>query len=160
MAILLSYWLINGATGVGAAMLVARGRAKELTKVAWLTALLNLGLSVALTPWLGLDGVAIGTAIPYLVVFPIVMRLIVRDFPVGWRRLVRHAILPAYATATVAAVAVGAVRLLAPPDDLVTVALTAGGGIALAFAFYVAVCLSAAERLMLRSIVRRAPAAG
>ena len=53
MAILLSYWLLNGATGVGGAMLVARGRAKELTKVAWLTALLNLGLSVALTPWLG-----------------------------------------------------------------------------------------------------------
>lgn len=157
MAILLSYWVLNGATGVGGAMLVARGRAKELMKVAWLTALLNLGLSVALTPWLGLEGVAIGTAIPYLVVFPFVVRLILRDFPVGLGRLVRQAILPAYAAAAVGAIAAGGVRLIAPLDDVVTLGLTVIGGLALAFAFYAAVCLSASERVMLRGIAQRAP---
>jgi O-antigen/teichoic acid export membrane protein len=157
MAILLSYWLINAATGVGAAMLVARGRAAELTKVAWSAAVLNLGLSVALTPWLGLEGVALGTAIPYLLLFPVVMRLILRDFPVGFGRLARVAMLPAYATAAVTAIAVGALRLLAEPDGVVAVGLTAVGGLAVAFAFYAVVWLAPAERGMLLAILRRGP---
>ena len=121
------------------------------------TALLNLGLSVALTPWLGLEGVAIGTAIPYLIVFPVVLRLILRDFPVGLGRLVRQAVLPAYAAAAVAAIAAGGVRLLAPPDDVATLGVTVIGGLALAFAFYATVCLSASERTMLRGIAQRSP---
>lgn len=157
MAILLSYWMLNAATGVGGAMLVARGRAAELTKVAWAAAVANLALSLALTPWLGLEGVALGTAIPFVALFPVVLWLVLRDFPVGLSRLMRVAMLPAWATGAVTAIAVGAVRLLAPPDDLLTLALTAAGGLAFAFAFYGLVWLAPAERVMLLSIMRRAP---
>ncbi|MBA3746655.1 MAG: oligosaccharide flippase family protein [Solirubrobacterales bacterium] len=157
MAILLSYWVVSSATGVGGAMLVARGRAKELTQVAWAAAVLNLTLSVALTPWLGLEGVALGTTIPYLVLYPFVMRLILRDFPVGFGRLARAALLPAYVTATATTIAVGAVRLLAEPEGVLPVVLTATGGLVFAFAFYAVVWLTPAERAMLRAVARREP---
>ncbi|MEA2195482.1 MAG: hypothetical protein QOG42_1916 [Solirubrobacteraceae bacterium] len=157
MAILLSYWVVNAATGIGGAMLVARGRAAELTKLAWTVALMNLALSLALTPWLGLDGVALGTAIPYFLIFPVVVHLVLKDFPVGLGRFVRTAILPAYVTAAATAVVVGLVRLLVEPEGIAAVGLTAVGGLAFAFTFYAAACLAPAERAMLRSLLRRAP---
>jgi O-antigen/teichoic acid export membrane protein len=157
MAILLSYWIVNAATGIGGAMLVARGRARTLTKLAWSIALLNLALSVALTPSLGLDGVAIGTAVPYFVLFPVVVHLVLRDFPVGLGRFARTALVPAYVTAAATAAAVGAVRLLADPEGVLAVGAVAAGGLAFAFAFYAVVWLAPAERAMLRSLLRRAP---
>jgi PST family polysaccharide transporter len=156
MAILLSYWIVNGASGVGGAMLVARGRAAELTKYAWITAILNLVLSVALTPALGLEGVALGTAIPYAIMFPVVLRLVLKDFPVGFGRLAREALIPAWATTAVTAAAVAAVRFLATPEGIPAVIATAAGGVAFAFAFYAVVFLAPAERRMLRSFVSRA----
>lgn len=159
MAILLSYWVFNAATGIGGAMLVARGRAKELMKLAWVIALMNLALSIALTPWLGLEGVALGTAIPYVVMFPVVVRLVLRDFPVGVSRLLRVAIVPAYTTAAASALVVGAVRWLLAPEGIVAVGLTAAGGLAFAFVFYAVVCMAPAERAMLRSLLRREPEA-
>ena len=75
MAILMSYWLVNGTTGVIGPMLIACGRAPALARYAWLVAVSNLALSLALTPLLGLEGVTIGTAVPYLVGFPFLLRM-------------------------------------------------------------------------------------
>jgi O-antigen/teichoic acid export membrane protein len=57
-----------------------------------------LALSRVLTPELGIEGPALGTAIPFFLAFPLLLR--------GWRRLrccsariARWALLPAYALA-------------------------------------------------------------
>ena len=125
MTILLSYWLVQAGTGVAGGMLVAAGRLRELNRYAWLVALTNLGMSLALTALFGLEGVVIGTAVPYLLFFPYFLRLTLRTFPVPFALLVRDAWLPAYMTGALAAIVAAAARLVTPLDSIATVALAA-----------------------------------
>ena len=154
MAILLSYWLVGANTGVGGAMLVAAGRVRQLTIYAWAMAGLNLAISLALTPWLGLEGVALGTAIPYLVLLPVFLRLVVRTFPVSVAEMAREAWLPAYSLGILLAAGLVAVRLVTPLDSLGPLVLVAVGGLASYFAAYYAVWLRSPERALVRSLVR------
>ena len=98
-----------------------------------------LGASLALTPLLGLDGLVLGTAIPYAVAFPFFMRFVLRKLPVSLGDLARRAWLPAYPLAAVLALmlvaAFGVIpatvgALLQEVVDLVTIlaALRAIGG--------------------------------
>jgi O-antigen/teichoic acid export membrane protein len=54
--------LMNVLTGFGGVVLVMTGRERELAFCVGIGAALNLGLSAALIPLIGLDGAAIGTA--------------------------------------------------------------------------------------------------
>ena len=53
MAILLVHWLVNGASGVAAALLVGLGSAATVARWAVAVALANVALALALVPWLG-----------------------------------------------------------------------------------------------------------
>lgn len=154
MAILMSYWLLNGCTGVIQGILVAAGSAKVLARYAWAVALSNLALSLALTPWLGLEGVVIGTAVPYFLAFPILLRVVLAKTGVEGRDLLSHSLMPAWVLGAVLAAGLGAVRLLAEPDTLLAVGGAAVAGCALYWAAFYAIWLSADERILVRDVAR------
>ena len=134
MTILLSYWLINANTIVAGAMLVSAGETAWLARYAWLVALSNLGLSLALTPALGLKGVVLGTTIPYVLAFPWFMRKVTQTLPVSLAELGREAWLPGYVTAAVVALVVVGVRLVTDVHGLSAVVGLMAGGLALGYA--------------------------
>ena len=157
MAILMSYWLVNGCSGVLMGVIVACGRARTLAGYAWIVAPTNLALSLALTPWLGLEGVVIGTAVPYLIAFPFILRIVLSEVPVPIALLLRESFLPPYAMGLALAAGLAAVRLVAPPETVGSVLLVAGAGVALYWLGFYAIFLRAGERGLVREIVGGAP---
>lgn len=156
MSILCSYWLVGAFTGVAGAMLLAAGKVRELAQYAWMVAVLNLALSLALTPLLGLEGIVLGTSIPYFLLIPWFVRVVLRVFPmVGLTDLLREAVLPAYSGAVLlAGVLVGA-RAVVEVDSLAV--LVPVGGIALVayWALYALVWLRPSERALAVGMLRR-----
>lgn len=152
MAILMSYWLVNGCTGVLGAVLVAGERASVLARYAWIVALSNLALSLALTPLLGLEGVTIGTAVPYFAIFPFTLRQVRHVVPVPLGELFRESFLPAYLVGLALAGALTLLRVVAPPETVPTVlAAVIGGTVAFWVVFY-AVVMRPSERVLVRDV--------
>jgi O-antigen/teichoic acid export membrane protein len=154
MAILLSYWIISSGTGVAGGMLIAAGRMRQLNRYAWMVAGTNLALSLALTPLIGLEGVVIGTAVPYFLFLPYFLRMTLDAFRFPFGRLVREAWLPAYTTGALVAGVAGVTRLLAPLDTLLGVVLAAVTALAVGWTAYAVVWLRPWERRMVRSVLR------
>ena len=75
LTILVSYWLLYGALVVTPGFLVGAGRAREVALVMSAAAALNVGLSLVLTPELGLEGPALATAVAFVLAFPFLLRL-------------------------------------------------------------------------------------
>ena len=65
---------LYGALVVTPGFLVGSGRSRELARVLVGVATANLVLSLALTPAVGLEGPALGTAIPFALAFPLLLR--------------------------------------------------------------------------------------
>ena len=152
MAILMSYWLVNGCTGVLQGILVAGERAKSLARFAWAVAISNLAISLALTPWIGLEGVTIGTAVPYVVAFPFLLRVVLDLVPVDAGRLVRESFLPAYAIGLALAAALALARVLLDLDTVpLVLSVAAAGLLAYWVAFYLLV-MRAEERALGRQV--------
>jgi O-antigen/teichoic acid export membrane protein len=154
MTILLSYWLANAGTGVASGMLVAAGRVRELNRYAWLVAGTNLAMSLALTPLIGLEGVVLGTTVPYLLFFPYFVRVALRTFSFPLARLARDAWLPAYTTGALVAAVAAMTRLIAPLDSVGGVVLAAVSALAVGWAAYAMVWMQPNERRMVRSVLR------
>jgi O-antigen/teichoic acid export membrane protein len=155
MTILVSYWLLWGMLAVTPNFLVGAGRAKQAALIVAGIAALNLVLSLALTPSLGLEGPALGTAIAYVAGFPPMLRL---GLDVGGLRLAelaRGAWVPAYAMGTVLAAALVGARLALAPDSLAPVAALVFGGPLAYWAAYYGLVMDAGERAFVRSLVRR-----
>jgi O-antigen/teichoic acid export membrane protein len=157
LTILVSYWLLYGGLVVTPGFLVGAGAARYLARIFVLVAALNLALSLALTPALGLEGPALATAIPFALAFPAILALGLRvGGGVGIGELARRAWLPAYSLGLLLAAALILVRLAAEPDTLVAVLGAAVGGVlAYWLAFYAAV-LEPGERTLVRGLVTRA----
>jgi len=66
--ILVSFWLFNGITEVGSGLLTAKGYVKYKFVVSAINAAVNLTLSLILVQYIGLAGVALGTAIGMILV--------------------------------------------------------------------------------------------
>jgi O-antigen/teichoic acid export membrane protein len=154
LAILVSYWLVNGSLGITGAMLVAAGRARTIARYAWSVAIANLLLSIALVQPLGLEGVALGTTIPYVVAFPFYLRLVLSVVPVRLGELARESWLPAYSAGAGLAVALVAARLLLPLDTVVAVVAVAGGGLVAYWLAFYALWLRPSERELVRDVLR------
>lgn len=152
LAILLSYWLLSASLVVTPAFLVGAGRAREVARIMIAVAAANLVLSLALTPALGLEGPAIGTAVPFLVAFPLLLRLGLSVAPVSLRELAREAWLPAYGLGVLLAGALAAARLSFDLDSLAGLGPVLAGGLALYWAVYAAVVLAPSERRLVRDV--------
>lgn len=151
MTILLSYWLLAPALGFVTAALVGVGRSRQYARLVWVAAGANVALSLALTPSLGLEGVAIGTALPLVVVFPALLRNVLAPAGLGLTELARRAWVPAYALGVALAATLGAARAAFGLDSLAAVLAVAVGGLALYWLAYAVLFLSPSERALVRS---------
>jgi O-antigen/teichoic acid export membrane protein len=157
LTILVSYWLLYGGLLVTPGFLVGAGAARYAARILVFVAALNLALSLALTPTLGLEGPALATAIPFALAFPLMLG-VGRRAAGGVRlgELVRRAWLPAYSLGAALAAALVGLRLAAEPETLPAVLGAAAGGVlAYWLAFYVLV-LDTRERALVGSLFRRA----
>lgn len=152
MAILMSYWLVNGCTGVVQGVIVAGGSAPALARLAWVVALSNLAISLALTPLIGLEGVAIAMAVPYFAVFPFLMRVLLRLVPVPAGTLLREAFLPAYAVGLGLAAVLAGARVAFELDTLGAALVAVVAGPVLAWIAYYAAVLRPDERVLVRQV--------
>jgi len=152
MAILMSYWLVNGCTGVVQAIIVAGGSANRLARIAWPVALSNLAISVPLTVALGLEGVAIGTAVPYFAAFLFVLAIVRKLVPVPGGELARRAFMPAYLVGAALALALVAARVLLDLDGLPIVLAVAVTGVVAAWLALYAIALEPHERRLVRDV--------
>jgi O-antigen/teichoic acid export membrane protein len=155
LTILISYWLLYGALAVTPGFLVGVGHARELARVLMAVAAANLALSLALTPALGLEGPALGTAIPFVVAFPFLLRLSVAASGTSVGELVRQAWLPAWGLGALLAAALVAVRLLVDLEALAAVVGVALAGLAAYWGLFYVVVLTPAERSLALGLLRR-----
>jgi O-antigen/teichoic acid export membrane protein len=155
LTILVSYWLLYGALVVTPGFLVGAGRAREAAQIVMCAAAANLALSLALTPWLGLEGPAVGTAVPFVVAYPLLLRVGLGASGASAGDLARQALLPAYVLGAALAAALVVVRVALDPDTLVAVlGLGAAGVLAYWGAFY-GVVLGRDERMLMHSLLTR-----
>ena len=154
LAILISYWLANASLGVIGPLLVAVGRARKVAQYAWTVALMNLVLSLALTPSLGLIGVTLGTTIPYLLVYPLMLRLALSIVPVGIGELARESWLPAYSLGIVLAGLLGVAELTMDLDRLLPLAAVALAGLAAYWSAYFVLWMRPDERRLVGDVAR------
>jgi O-antigen/teichoic acid export membrane protein len=152
LAILCGYWLVTAALAVFGPMLVALGRAPTLARYAWAVAIMNLTLSLALTPWLGIYGVSLGTTIPYLIIFPFSLRLSLSLVPVRLADIVREAWLPAYSLGLALAGLLGAAVLTLDLEHVVPLAAVAFTGLAAYWGAYYVLWLQPDERVLARDV--------
>jgi len=156
LAILASYWLVGGNTGVAAAMLLAVGRVRQLAWYAWLVAGVNFVLALVLTPLFGLEGIALAIAVPYLTLFPIFFGFVRSAFPTATvRDFAREVWLPTYSLCLVLAALLIACRLLFELDSLLELVVAVGGGLALYALAWGALFATPGERALARSFLRR-----
>jgi O-antigen/teichoic acid export membrane protein len=88
-------WVIpTTATSLGLTIVVGMGFVREVMYLGLASALINLGLSVALVGPLGVLGVIVGTLIGYTIVWFPYMSLFLRVLDVRWEEFVRRTALP------------------------------------------------------------------
>jgi O-antigen/teichoic acid export membrane protein len=150
LALLVSYWLLYGGLVVTPGFLVGAGRARTAGLVFACAAVLNLALSLALTPELGIEGPALGTAIPFFLAFPLLLRAGLEASGAPLSELARRAWLPAYSLGLALAAVLVAVRLALDPEALPAVLATAAGGVLAYWAAFYGLVLSAGERALFR----------
>ena len=156
LTILVSYWLLYGGLVVTPGFLVGAGAARYVARIFVLVAGLNLVLSLALTPALGLEGPALATAIPFALAFPLMLGVGLRAggrVPLG--ELARHAWLPAYALGAALAAVLVVVRIVAEPETLPSVLGAAAGGVLAYWLAFYGFVLEPRERALVRGLVTR-----
>jgi O-antigen/teichoic acid export membrane protein len=156
LTILVSYWLLYGAIVVTPGFLVGAGRAREAARIMVVLAASNLALALLLTPELGVKGPALATTIPFVVAFPVMLRLGLRAAAVSLGELIRRALAPAYLLGAALALALLGVRTGLDPSTLPTVAAAAIGGVLVYWAGFYALVLDPDERSLVRGLATRA----
>jgi O-antigen/teichoic acid export membrane protein len=146
LAILVSYWVLYGGLVVSPAFLVGAGRAPQVGRVFAGAAVLNLALALVLTPELGLEGPALATAIPFVLAFPLLLRVGLDASGASLGELARRAWLPAYSLGVVLAGVLVAARLALDPNSLPAVVGLAIAGVLAYWAVFYGLVLDSAER--------------
>jgi len=149
LAILVSYWLLYGGLVVTPGFLVGAGRAPQVGRVFASAAVLNLALALVLTPELGLEGPALATAIPFLLAFPLLLRVGLEASGARLKELARRAWLPAYSLGALLAAALVTARVALEPDTLPAVVGLAAGGVLAYWTTFYALMLDPSERRLL-----------
>jgi O-antigen/teichoic acid export membrane protein len=153
LAILVSYWLLYGGLVVTPGFLVGAGLARSVARIMLVVAGANVVLSLLLTPDLGIEGPALGTAIPFFAAFPVLLGLGLRASGARLGEIVRGAYAPAFVLGIGLAVALLLLRL-AVDSPSALVALAVVGVLGYWLAFYRLV-LAPHERAFVRGLVRR-----
>jgi O-antigen/teichoic acid export membrane protein len=155
LSILVSYWLVYGALIVTPGFLVGAGEARAAGLTLAGAAVLNLGLALALTPSLGVEGPAVATAGAFAIVLPLLLRTGLRASGAELSDLLRRAMLPAYAAGALLAAALAGIRFGLEPDTLPAVAAVAIAAVLGYWVAYYALVLEPPERELVRGLLRR-----
>jgi O-antigen/teichoic acid export membrane protein len=153
--IFMIWWLLAPNSAVASTLMVVESRFRRMAVYSWTIAIVNLVVSLALTPLIGLDGVAAGTTAGYLSVFPFFLRFVFQRHGLSVREFARGAWLPAYGTGAVLAAVLLAVRQVVTLDSVPVVLGVAAAAVLLAWVALYALLLSAQERAMFRRMLRR-----
>ena len=155
LTILVSYWLLYGALLVTPGFLVGSGRTRGLARVLVGVAAANLALSLALTPALGLEGPALGTAIPFALAYPLLLRMALSVSGATVGELARRAWLPAYSLGALLAGGLLLLRTSVGLDSPAAVAAAGAGGVLAYWAAFYLLWLAPDERALVRGLVSR-----
>jgi O-antigen/teichoic acid export membrane protein len=154
LTILVAYWLLYGALVVTPGFLAGVGKAREVARIMVVLAVANVGLALVLTPELGVEGPALATTIPFVLAFPLMLRIGLRATGAALSELVRRAIAPAYGLGLLLAGILVAIRLLAEPEGLAAVGAIAAGGVLAFWAACYLLVFDGAERALVKSLLR------
>ncbi len=155
LAILVSYWLLYGGLVVTPGFLVGAGRAREVARIMLCVAAANLVLSLVLTPELGVEGPAVGTAVPFVLAFPLMLRLGLGASGASVGDLSRRAWAPNYALGAALAALLVLGRAALPMDLTTAVVGLAAGGVLIYWAAFYGLVLDSDERALARGLVSR-----
>jgi O-antigen/teichoic acid export membrane protein len=155
MVILMSYWLLASSTAVASPMLIAAGKARLLVLYAGVMAIGNLALSLALTPGLGINGVVLGTAIPYALLSPVVLLIACRVFPVRFADFARRVWLPVFSLAIPLAIALTVVRLTLTLHGIVSVLVVLAASLGAYWLCFYLIWFEPGEKLLIRDLLAR-----
>jgi O-antigen/teichoic acid export membrane protein len=153
LTIMISYWLFMSGISLMSSMLIATRQIGSLAVYTWATALVNLGLSLALTPWLGLDGVILGTVLAYAIFAPLIVHLGLSRFGIRVVDYLRESLMPAYASGIVLVAVLFLLRSVVDLNRLIPLALVAvGSTLGYWMAFYL-VWMRPQERVLVRHLL-------
>jgi O-antigen/teichoic acid export membrane protein len=150
--IFLAWWALASNAAIAQTTMFVDGHVRRLAKLSWTIAAVNLTLSLALTPWLGLEGVALGTTLAYVALLPAWVRYVIERFGLSLRELARTAWVPAYGTGLLVAGLALAGRAVFPLDDAATVIAVLIASVAIGWAFIFSVVLTPEERRLAREV--------
>jgi O-antigen/teichoic acid export membrane protein len=153
--ILLSYQLLGVSVVIGESILISRGHARRrLFNSIFVLTLGNLVLSIVLVQRIGILGVAIGTAIPWIVDFPMRLRVALTEVGVSLRDWFMRSAGPVYLS-LVATAAVAFLAYRTPlVDSLLGLALTLVLCVGASWGFLAAFTLTPVEKAEIRSLGR------
>lgn len=154
VAVLAASFAVTSFNHAGYSVLVGTRQVSALLWLYWAPqAVLNLGLSLWLVGPLGIVGVALGTAIPAVLLEYPFLRYVLGRLDVSWGEFLRGVVRPTVIPAAVAFVPLGLVYAAAGPVSLALPAIAAGCGAGFAALFW-ATSLDNAERADLVGLVR------
>jgi len=129
--ILLISLIVNNNHVAAASMMIGTGRAAPYAKLHATWALSNIALSIVLVQTHGLKGMALGTAIPILLLEPLYIRSALREFSLPRARFIHEAIVRPLVPAVVAGGALWAVAATWDPQGIgVVLALSSAYAVA------------------------------
>ena len=150
--IFLAWWALASNAAIAQTTMFVDGHVRRLAKLSWTIAIVNLALSLALTPWLGLEGVALGTTLAYVALLPAWVRYLIDRFDLSLRELARTAWAPAYGTGLLVAGLALVGRSVFDLDNAATVVAVLVTTVALGWAFFFLVVLTPEERRLAREV--------
>ncbi|MBJ7596048.1 MAG: oligosaccharide flippase family protein [Candidatus Dormibacteraeota bacterium] len=118
----LTYQLVVCTATIPNTMLVGLGRVRAVAGYVTTAVVVNLVISVALAPHLGITGVIIGTLVGFGITAPLYIRLVLREVSMPLRVFLRDAIVPILPWAALFAAMVVVTAHIAQPGHLITVA--------------------------------------
>lgn len=154
-AVFLSFWLIAPNLSVAQTMVLVERRLRQLAIYAWSVAAVNLTLSVLLTAWLGLIGVAIGTTVGYLAALPYFVSFAFRGRGVAVGDFARQVWLPAYGAGAVLAALLLVTRIALPLNHVWSVGLVCAASVLGYWLSIYAFVLTTEERVFFRGVLKR-----
>ena len=125
-AILVSPWLLLVTTTMADNVLITKRLLPK--RIPWVVAFTveNLVLSVILVQTMGIRGVVLGTAIPYLLDYPFHMALLAKHGIVSWEGLLRRVVLPTYPFLIIPGTIAGVALVTPLVNSLLGTAVVAG----------------------------------
>jgi len=150
LTIIVSYWLVYGGLVSTPGFLVGAGRARTAAVVTACAAAANLAIALVLTPELGVEGVALATAVPLFAAWPLLVRAGLHASGASLTELARRAWAPVYPAAAALAAALVLARLAFEPDTLPAVLGLAAAGLACYWAGFWAFGIEPSDRALVR----------